>query len=226
VPVYYLTGGRLAREFRQLGEVPDRVAAAVDAAIGTPPLDPDYTSGWPASATAKVTTGEGGYAVDVSAAPPAGCSAVQQLVYTVTAAAGESTPVVVTIAGRPLGAVRGLGRCGATSKGAVSRAPQRDVLAAVQVSSPNESDRVPLRFTLAGHSRVVTGSLRWAVSDAATGAELATDAPPGLGDSADGWQFAVVLPWSAAGQTVDIEVTGKLPGGGTAADTKRVRVAD
>jgi predicted secreted protein len=230
VPVYYLRGGRLAREFRQLGEVPDRVAAAVDAMLHRPPLDPDYSTGWPATATAELTTTESGYAVDISAAPAEGCLAVQQLVHTVTAAAASPGKpvdgVVVRIAGRPVGQLRALRDCGASPSGAVRRAPQREVLVDVEVSSPNERDRVPLTFTLTGHSRVVDGSLRWIVTDVTSGDRLVAGGAPASVASPDVWTIPVTLPWSAAGRTVDITVTGTTTGGRPAEDTKRVTVAD
>jgi hypothetical protein len=229
VPVYYLSDNRLAREYWQLGDVPDPVAAAVTTMLSTPPHDRDYRSGWPASATAGVTTTtttKARYAVDVSAQPLDGCLAVQQLVHTVTAAAGEAAPVVVRIAGRPVGGVPGLEACGSSSTGAVSRAPARDMLVPVQVSSPNEDVRVPRLLSMTGHSRVINGSLRWVVTDASTGEVLASDAPPTLGDSPKGWEIPIELPLSAAGREVDITVSGKTADGAPAVDTKRVSVAD
>jgi len=223
VPVYYLHDGRLAREFRQLGPVRDRVAAAVDAMLRSAPLDPDYRSGWPRSASATVRRSGAGFVVDVSRPPTAGCPAVQQLVHTVTAAAQSSAPVVVLVRGRPVHEESGLRAC--VAAGGANRDAALRTLVAVQISSPNHGTRVGRSFLLTGSSRVVEGTLTWQVRDAATGAPLADGAPAGDVNSSDGWTVQVDLPANAAGRDVLLEVSG-TPAAGAAVgtDTKRLHV--
>jgi hypothetical protein len=223
VPVYYLYDGRLAREFRQLGPVRDRVAAAVDAMLQLPPLDPDYRSGWPRSARATVRRDGAGFVIDLSRRPTSGCPAVQQLVHTVTAAAPSSAPVVVLVRGRPVHEESGLRAC--VAAGGANRDAALRTLVAVQISSPNHGTRVGRSFLLTGSSRVVEGTLTWQVRDAATGAPLADGAPAGDVNSSDGWTVQVDLPANAAGRDVLLEVSG-TPAAGAAVgtDTKRLHV--
>lgn len=223
VPVYWLSDGQLAREFRQLGPVRDPVTAAVDTMLHSAPLDPDYRSGWPRSATAVVQRTAGGFAVDLSRPPTDGCQAIQQLVHTITAAAQRNAPVVVLVRGRLAARQPGLATC-APADGAV-RAPQLRTLVAVQISSPNHGDRVGRSFLLTGSSRVVDGSLTWQVRDAATGTVLAIGAPTGDVNSPDGWALRIDLPATAAGRDVVLEVTGKpAPHATVGSDTKLLHV--
>lgn len=223
VPVYFLHGGRLAREFRQLGPARDRVAAAVDAMLRVPPLDPDYSSGWPRAARATVRRTDAGFVVDVSRPPTAGCTGVQQLVHTVTAVAQSSGLVVVLVRGRPAEERRGLAACAPAA--GVSREPQLRALVGVQVSSPNHGDTVGLSFLLTGSARVVEGTLTWQVRDAGTGALLATGSPVGDVNSADGWSLRVDLPATAVGRDVVLTVSGTpMPGSAVGTDTKLLHV--
>jgi len=224
VPVYYLHDGRLAREFRQLGPVRNRVEAAIDAMLQLPPLDPDYRSGWPRAARATVRRTGAGFVVDVSVPPADGCTAVQQLVHTVTAAAQSSGPVVVLVRGRPAAERPALAACAPAA--GVSREPQLRALVAVQISSPNHGATVGLSFLLTGSARVVEGTLSWRVHDARTGALLAKGAPVGDVNSADGWTLQIDLPETALGRDVLLEVTGEpAAGAAVGTDTKRLYVA-
>ena len=92
--------------FREFDEVPagDPLQAALDR-IQQPPDDPDYHSALPPGSFAGVSLGDSTIKVEV-ADPDAGVSgvAVQQVVYTLQAAAGEPWPVEffhVRSAGRP-----------------------------------------------------------------------------------------------------------------------------
>lgn len=148
--VYYAVsdrgGPKLIREFHRLLVPDDSAAAKVSAAVAdmlaAPALDPDYTSLWPqgiriASAmvdgdTATVdltgfTTGMGGLTE---------AAALQQLVYTVTAASGQPK-VKILRDGQPVGSLFGH----VSTKDALVRGPAVDVLYGVWIISPQQGDQ-------------------------------------------------------------------------------------
>jgi hypothetical protein len=105
LPVYYLgTGAQGQRLYREYHQVPvggpsiaARIEAAVGAMLGLAPSDPDYRSPWPAGARVGAVSIDGSTAtVDLSGAgngpaagdagPDAARTALEQLVWTVTAA--------------------------------------------------------------------------------------------------------------------------------------------
>jgi hypothetical protein len=91
--------------------------------FGTAPLDPDYSSAWPAGTVVRGVTVTGDVVtVDLGGAVPPSPIAVQQLVWTVTAASG-------------LPGVR-LGGAG----GVLRRAPAVDTLAPVWLINPQQGD--------------------------------------------------------------------------------------
>lgn len=115
VPVYWIgdSGQRawLYREFLPLAEHPQgAVAAAVQALSSEQPADPDYRSGWTEPLTG-VTVEEGADAITVDlpaaavaeldVASPEGNATLQQLVWTVTAAADSDVEVTITTDGEP-----------------------------------------------------------------------------------------------------------------------------
>src|SRR5262249_28156383 len=106
-PVYYLgsgsSGQRLYREYHQLPvggtSTAQRIEAAVGAMLGMPASDPDYRSPWPAGAQVGGGQVAGGTAtVDLSGAaggdtdPDTARTALEQLVWTVTAASVPPSP--------------------------------------------------------------------------------------------------------------------------------------
>lgn len=110
VPVYWIGDSArrpwLYREFRSLPSHPDGpVGAAVVALAAEEPTDPDYRSGWTEPITdVTVHEEDDGITVDLpqeavaelDVASPEGSAALQQLVWTVTAAAGKNVPVTIT----------------------------------------------------------------------------------------------------------------------------------
>jgi len=101
---------RLYREFHRLpvSATPmAKVAAAVTALASTPPADPDYRTAWTTIGSVQVTEVGGGLQVDLGADGfPAGLpdsftavQAIQQLVWTATAAYGRNVAVRVLVDG-------------------------------------------------------------------------------------------------------------------------------
>lgn len=123
-PIYYLGSSlqrteagagtsqvRLYREFHRLPVAAsrlDKVAAAVTAMATIRPDDPDYLTAWPTIGAVTVRTTGGGLLVDLGADgfPAAlpnsftAAQALQQLVWTATAAYGDAVPVTVLVGGR------------------------------------------------------------------------------------------------------------------------------
>ncbi|HRW18294.1 MAG TPA: GerMN domain-containing protein [Dermatophilaceae bacterium] len=110
VPVYYIAepdpkaGPRLYREFRSVSPHPaGPIGAAVTAMLSLPPLDPDYANGWSGVSLRSVHRAADVVTVDLSGWGGWGAAyegaAVQQLVYTVTAADTSVTGVRITVNG-------------------------------------------------------------------------------------------------------------------------------
>ena len=151
IPVYYVAESqrsfKLYREFRT---VPDRggaVASAVGAMTSLAPLDPDYLTPWRPASRITVSRKGSAIAVDLSAdafsntnvGSELAATAIQQLVYTVTAAASQSgvraTTVTITKGGKAAD-VWGVLRIGT----ATARSPLLDVQAQAWVTSPQQGD--------------------------------------------------------------------------------------
>lgn len=175
VPVYWIgetaRSFRLYREFRTVPDAGGRVASAVAAMTRMKPLDPEYRTPWtPAS---RVTVRQQGSAltVDLSADAIAGRDigsevadrAVQQLIYTATAAAGPTAirTVTITVAGKPADA------WGAVRLGTpMTRAPQVDVLSHAWLTAPQEGERRPAgTVTFGGYGTSFEATFRWTVKD-------------------------------------------------------------
>ncbi len=174
VPVYYLVETanqlRIAREFTRIpGAADDPATAAVARMLTGPAADPDYTTPWnPATTVRSVTVAEGLITVDLSAEArtanvgAAGAElAVQQLVYTATAALQQTLPVVLLIDGAPAGELWGH----VVWDGAVERAPALDVRQLVQINDPGEGAAVPSSFTVTGEAAVFEATLPWRILD-------------------------------------------------------------
>jgi len=159
VPVYYVGGAKLYREFHNLKVTPDTVPGRVIAAVNEmlrsgSADDADYTTLWPAGITVRDVTIAGGVAtVDLSGtgarSPAQPVLAVQQLVWTVAAAAAD-TPVRrldgvrLLVAGAPPGPLWGA----VDVSGTLRQAPAVDVLAPVWLIEPHEGANVGKTFTV------------------------------------------------------------------------------
>lgn len=185
LPIYFV--GRssgswsLFREFRTVPAIDGRISSAVSAMTRLRPLDPDYTNPWRPASRVWVTQRGSTLAVDLSADafanPNVGSElasrAVQQLIYTATAAAfvaGHSaTSVVITVDGQPAD-VWGVIRVGTP----MTRAAKVDVQAQAWVTSPQEGDVVRAgAVTFTGYGTSFEATFHWRVSraDASTVAE-------------------------------------------------------
>lgn len=176
VPVYYLVDTanqqRLAREFTRLeGAGNDPATAAVGRMLSGPAADPDYGTPWnPETQVRSLEVTDAVITVDLSEEArtanvgAAGAElAVQQLVYTVTAALQQDLPVVLLIEGQPAGELWGHTVWG----GPIARAPALDVRLLVQINDPGEGAAVASSFTVTGEAAVFEATLPWSILDAA-----------------------------------------------------------
>ena len=159
LPVYYLgttsLGVRLFREYHLLpvtGSDPAaRTRAALTAMLTTSsPSDPEYTTPWQDATVTSVRVEGDTTTVDlhgVPATPPPGAStarvAVQQLVWTATAASG-TTVVRLLVDGRSVPALWGVPGL----DGALTRAPRADIQAPIWLIDPQQAAPVGHTFTV------------------------------------------------------------------------------
>lgn len=186
VPVYYLGTARgrtmLYREFRTVtpadATLPARIAAAVREMLRDDPLDQDYFGAWPDSAMVRDVRIEGATAiVDLggvatnSVGAETTAASLQQLVWTVTAAAAD--------AGSPVDGVRLL-IDGSTQgdlwghvaiDGVLGRAPALDTQAPVWLISPQQDATVGRTFAVHVDGAVFEATIALRVRDS-TGAVI------------------------------------------------------
>lgn len=208
VPIYFSgetpQGTRLFREFRQV-EADNPLEEAVAVMIAGDALDPDYGSLWPSGGFESVTFSEGAGAIvaqvkDDGWNAPGDLSkreaklAVQQLVYTVQGIQQERLPVLVQLGADPVPLL------GIDTEGGLNAAKQLDVLALMNVTTPEEGAAVSGSFTAEGVGSSFEATVIWEVRDDAGTAVL-----EGF-TTAEGW-IDKLYPWTA-----EVDVSGLAPG--------------
>jgi spore germination protein GerM len=179
VPVYYVTettrGDRLVREYREVPAPDGPLVAAVTAMLAGSALDPDYNrSVWlPDTRVRGVEVKDDVIEVDFTGATDytgvrdeVAQVAVQQLVYTVTAAANDAgqngaLPVQILVDGEPADAMWGQFDLSEP----VGRAPQLEILSPVQIHTPQDGDVVGRSVTIDGVAVSFEGHLDWKIFD-------------------------------------------------------------
>ncbi len=173
VPVYWLGESKanvwLYREFHTVPDVGGAVASAVSAMTSMEPDDPDYSTPWSPASSVTATVEGGAITVDISADAFAGAGvgsqvaerAVQQLVWTATAAAGiGSVPVTITVDGGAYDA------WGAVSLGEpMSR--DGEARGRIWIDSPTEGQNVNAgtAVKVTGTSMAFEANIHWEVQD-------------------------------------------------------------
>lgn len=235
VPVYYLgrdagPGGRhfLYREFRRVQTEggSDPAGVAVQAMLSLPPLDPDYTSPWPAGASLVDLDRSGDIAVvalsDEIAAHRTDAQtatlAAQQLVYTVTAADRTVHSVRLLVGGRETSSLFGH----SIGPPPFSRAPEVEVVAPVWIIDPFEGAQVGRTFTVHGTADVFEGAVDYRVMRGSTEVRRgAVQASAGTGTRGE-WSVQLTLP---AGQyMVEAFESSAEDGRPLFVDSKTVRI--
>ncbi|GAB3454527.1 Gmad2 immunoglobulin-like domain-containing protein [Kineococcus endophyticus] len=226
VPVYWVGGqpSKLFREYVEAGTAKDDPTNALRAMLAGKPSDPDYSSPWSADPSATVTSSGGRLVVDLSASAASGSAgaggaqlAVQQLVYTVTAAAGSDDPVEVRVDGKARPSL-----FGTAVAETLSRAPQADVQAPAWITSvTGASGSVAVK----GVGSAFEGTLMYTITNSA-GTEVARDAvQAGANGTFAPFSFTAQVP--AGTYTVTVFAPDESGGeaGPTAGDTKTVTVS-
>lgn len=206
-PVYYVgrepgPGGRLLlyREFRHVRSEgsSDPVAAAVQAMLALPPLDPDYTSPWP-SGTQVLGVSRSGEIATITLSEQVGVHrtdagtaqiAAQQLVHTATAADRSIRSVRLAIGSQDTNSLFGH----VVGQAPFSRAPEVDVIAPVWIIDPYEGATLPGTFTVGGSANVFEATVSYVVRrDGAIVAEDSIQATSGTGTRGE-WLVRLNLP--------------------------------
>jgi hypothetical protein len=210
-PVYFVgdtpQGPRLLREFRKVeADNPLDEAAALLTAGDV--LDADYRTLFPAGAFESVTKsdGAGAYVVQLAddrwEAPAEGMTrreaklAVQQLVYTVQGVGQERLPVLVQLGADPAPLF------GIDTSHGLEAAPQLDVLALVNVTSPEEGTVVSGTFTASGVASSFEATVPWEIREGDADGQVVQH---GF-STAEGWMDKL-YPW-----TTEIDVSELDPG--------------
>lgn len=232
--IYYV--GKLADPQQRLyREVVDRpvpadkafVGDAVEALLTTPPTDPDYVSYWPAATTiVGVNIVNGTQAVvDLSseAADPApdalgkaGIS-LQQLLYTIHAAAPKIDSLELHIEGQPVTSL-----WGSEVKEPISLADPNSVLSPVWITSPANGATVASAVTFGGEATVFEATVNWRIlmngGLLKQGAATADKGAPERGL----WQTSVVL--SPGTYTIEAYEASAKDGSPRYVDTKVITI--
>lgn len=234
-PVYWVAESRksfaLYREFRTVPDTGGVVASAVAAMTRMKPLDPDYTTPWRPATSVKVTQRGAALTVDLSKDAFAGSNlgselasrAVQQLVYTASAAAQKAgkpaSTVTITVDGAAYDAWGAI-RVGEPMR----RAPMIDVQAHVWVTSPEEGAALrpagSIRF--AGYGTSFEANFTWEVRDSSGEVVARGNAMGGTGTGGFGeFTFSTTLgPGAYVVEVSTDDPSGGQEGPGPATDTK------
>ncbi|NMM23134.1 MAG: hypothetical protein HHJ11_06500 [Phycicoccus sp.] len=238
IPVYWIADSRksfsLYREFRDVPDVGGPIASAVSAMTSLKPLDPDYMTPW--RAASRVTVSQKGDAITVDLSRDAFSNtqvgseladrAVQQLVYTATAAALKAgtpaTTVKITADGAAID-VWGVIQIGAP----MQRTPMSAVQAHIWVTSPQEGEDLPAgTATFKGFGTSFEANFLWEVRNQ-SGAMVAKGyAMGGTGDGGFG-EFTFTAKLSAGTYSVTVstdDASGGAEGAGPAVDNKTFTV--
>lgn len=217
VPVYYVgdSGGsfRLYREWRTVPDLGDPVESAVMAMMGVPPRDPDYSTPWVAPDELEVEREGSAITVDVSADAFGGgvgselsALALQQLVYTATAASTLDGPAATTVTILMDGAAAdawGHVRVGEP----MTRAPQAQVLSHVWILSPAEGDALSAgEVTVGGYGASFEANFVWRVEGPSGTQEGFTLSDNGMGFG----EFDLTVDLEPGTYTVTVESTSGL----------------
>jgi hypothetical protein len=238
VPVYYVAetthGDRLTREFRDVPTPEGPLVAAVTAMLAGDPFDPDYQSLWlPDTQVRSVEvlndvievdfTGETDY---TGVRDEVAELAVQQLVYTVTAAASDAglngaLPVQILVGGAAPGAMWGQLDLSAP----IARAPQENVRQLVQIDEPRDGALLGQTVTIRGVALAFEAHVNWQVFD--DEGNLVEEGFTQTTDSATfaPFSFDVGLePGFYSVVVTDSDPTGGAEGPGPMSDTKNFSV--
>jgi hypothetical protein len=180
------TGPRLYREFQQVPSPAPGLAGLE--LLETGPVDPDYTSAWPAGSFERLSDPEAGvvHVYLTEAAPELEPLAEQQVVYTVSAGFQEPLSVVF--------------HRGADQSAPVPALPQLEVLSLVNLSDPAEGRTVSGDLAVRGVASSNEATVPWRI-------EREGDVVDDGFFTAEGWMGTRLFPFSG-----DLDVSSLDPG--------------
>lgn len=210
VPAYFVgdtpQGPRLYREFHRVSSA-DPLGEAAALLTGGEATDPDYRTLWPAGDLGTVAHQQGSGRIVLTLAaggspdeavrmtPKQARLAVQQMVYTLQGAAQTRDPLYVETAdGTPTSLF------GIDTTDGVSAADELDVLALVNITTPEQGASVSGTFTAEGVASSFEGTVPWQLLDA-DGAVVADGSA-----TAEGY-VDKLYPWST-----QVDLAGVAPG--------------
>ena len=175
------------RLFREFDEVPagDPLQAALDR-IERPASDPDYRTSWTTTSFGDVAVDETGINVELGVNDLSDELAVQQVVYTLQAAAGERLPVWFWLPGQRGNAPH-------------TAAPENDVLNLVSISDPAEGEEYSGSFIARGRANSFEATVPWEIRDGDTVVKK--------GFATASSSMDKLYPWKA-----EVDLTGIEPG--------------
>lgn len=230
VVVYYLgettNGPRLYRETRQVKASTAVIRTAISTMLTSKPRDPDYTSLWPKgtallgiSLKNNVVTVD--FAEGVTSANAGGAyeaASLQQLLYTIRAAAPNVTGLRVLVEGT---AIKTLWGHVDTSR-VIKPARPENTLAAVQITSPANGAVTGRKVTVRGEATVFEATVSWQIlrNDMVVddGSVTASKGAPERGT----WSFTSTLP--AGNYTIKAFESSAKDGSEIHVDTKKITV--
>jgi hypothetical protein len=231
-PVYWLGDAdgelRLYREYVSVPSSGDNGRAALTAMLGRKPYDGDYLPVWPEGTRVLSVDRAGGVAtVNLSAAaqrthapPETARMAVQQLVWTLTAADQDGRERVrLLVDGQP---VRNLWESGVSVTDPVGRSTGQDVLAPVWITDPPEGATAGRTVRLRGQATVFEATVSIEVRQGEKVVQqtfaTATIAAPGRG------QWSTTLTLAPGTYEIKAFESSALDGRALAVDSKRITV--
>lgn len=236
VPVYYVgdtpNGPRLYREFQSGSD--DKATSAADLAVSGNPLDPDYRTPWPAGTHVDSVAFNGDFiTVDVVGDVhdrPAGMSqenaelAIEQVIFTVQGAVGQGrVPVQFMLNGGRTDQI-----LGQPASNPLAHAPENDVLALVNVTTPEEGATVSgtIKATGRANSFEATVPIEIRRGDEIVKTTFAT--AEGAMDKLYPWAVSVDVSDLPPGEYTFVAMTddasGGAEGGGAHRDTKNFTI--
>lgn len=239
IPVYWIAESRrsfaLYREFRSVPDVGGPVASAVAAMTRMTPLDPDYMTPWRPASEVRVTQTGSAIKVDLSGDAFANSNlgselasrALQQLVYTATAAAtkaGSPAQSVTVTKDGERAEVWGVLQLGEP----MARAPMAEVQAHAWVTSPPEGAAVPAgTVTFKGFGTSFEANFTWSIRSDAGAVVAKGSAMGGTGTGGFG-EFTFTARLAPGHYTVEVSTSdpsGGAEGPGAATDDKAFSVS-
>ncbi|ONI76673.1 hypothetical protein BWI15_05090 [Kribbella sp. ALI-6-A] len=232
IPVYWLgrtdgietgAGVRLYRTFAQFEGRP--TYSALQLMVAGKSSDPDYISPWSGAQVAGVRMSGALTTVDFAKLPTERLDqgvaqmALQQLVYTVQGASGQTVPIEVTLRGKPVSHLFGV-----EIKQPLGRAQSLDVQALIWITAPENGAVVRSPLKVSGVAAAHEAQLNWRITSDDTKRVI----DEGVATTEEAYKFTpysfVVAKLPAGRYTLEVFEVSVADGRQTSTDTKSILV--